>query len=76
MKTAIAKKRMGRPARFGRRMNKTSITMPENLWNALEDARKQSGFASVGDQIRYELMVPRGMWKAPVLPAQLAPVKG
>ncbi len=64
---------MGRPARFGVKMNKTSITMPQELWDMLDEARKKSGFASVGEQIRYELLYYRGLWKEPVLPTQSAP---
>lgn len=76
MKTLAAKKRMGRPARFGIKMNKTSITMPQHLWELVEEDRKKSGFASVGEQIRYELLYHRGLWKDPVVPTQTAPAKG
>jgi hypothetical protein len=55
--------KIGRPTKFGRKMPRTSLTLPQELMDQLEEARKMSEFQSIADQIRYELMFPRGMWK-------------
>lgn len=72
---ATKTKRTGRPTKFGHKMPKTSLTLPAHLMEALERARKESGFTSIADQIRFELMKPRGMWIdiTPVLPTQQTP---
>lgn len=45
------------------------LRLPEDLEQALEEAAAKSGW-TVSEQIRYELMEPRGLWrpKQPYLP--------
>lgn len=50
------------------------IRMTMELRNAIEQDAAKSGW-SAAEQIRYELMVIRGMWKTPYLPSQDAPRK-
>jgi hypothetical protein len=67
----------GRPIIGSDRMKKTSIALPEILIERLGEGAKKSGFRHWSEQARYELMQPRGMWKAvqPYLPTQAAPEK-
>lgn len=44
-----------------------NVRIPEELKKAIEDAAAESGWG-LSDQIRFELMQLRGMWKGPYLP--------
>lgn len=65
----------GRPRKHSHAMKKTSVALPEEVIAVLEAAAKKSGFAHWSEQLRYEIMKPRGMWKevTPVLLNQEAP---
>jgi hypothetical protein len=49
-----------------------NVRVPADLMRSIEEAAKKSGWG-VSDQIRFELMQLRGMWKTPYLPTK--PVK-
>jgi hypothetical protein len=44
-----------------------TIRIPAELMEAIKDAAEKSGWG-VADQVRFELMYLRGMWKEPTLP--------
>ena len=65
----------GRPAKHGKPMKKTSINLPEIAIEALGEDAEKSGFNHWSEQLRFEIMYPRGLWKEPkrYLPAQDGP---
>lgn len=67
----------GRPPKHDVAMTKTSIQLPDVLIERLDADAKKSGFRHWSEQLRYELMKPRGLWReiVPVLPTQGAPGK-
>ncbi len=50
------------------------VRIPNALRSAIEKDAEKSGW-TLSEQIRYELMAIRGMWKQPYLPTQGAPGK-
>lgn len=48
-----------------------NVRVPVELKRSIEESAQQSGWG-VSDQIRYELMYLRGMWKGPQLPTRPA----
>ena len=55
-------------------MKKTSVALPEEVIEVLEADAKKSGFQHWSEQLRYEIMQPRGLWKEikPILPSSPA----
>lgn len=48
-----------------------NVRVPEDLKRAIEEDASESGWG-ISDQIRFELMHLRGMWKGPHLPTRPA----
>lgn len=44
-----------------------TVRVPPELMSSIEKAAAESGW-EVSDQVRFELMQIRGMWKGPVMP--------
>lgn len=74
MQMAIAR---GRPKKHGHAMKKTSVALPDAVIESLAADAKKSGFKHWSEQLRYEVMHPRGLWKevTPYLPGSTAPVR-
>lgn len=73
MYMAIAR---GRPVKHARPMKKTSVALPDEVIESLAADAKKSGFKHWSEQLRYEVMQPRGLWKEvkPYLPSSSAPI--
>ena len=67
----------GRPTKHGKAMKKTSVLLPEEAIELLSVDAEKSGFRHWSEQLRFEIMQPRGLWKEPkrFLPTQGAPAK-
>ena len=67
----------GRPTKHGKAMKKTSVLLPEEAIELLSEAAQRSGFRHWSEQLRFEIMQPRGLWEEPkrFLPNQGAPIK-
>lgn len=48
-----------------------TVRVPADLMSSIEKAAAESGW-EVSDQVRFELMKIRGMWKGPMMPTQPA----
>lgn len=48
-----------------------TVRVPPELMSSIEKAAAESGW-EVSDQVRFELMKIRGMWKGPTMPTQPA----
>ena len=53
------------------RSDRLAIRVQPDLYNAIAEAAEKSG-GDVSDQVRFELMQIRGMWKGPMMPTQPA----
>lgn len=51
-----------------------TVRVPQDLMSSIEKAAEESGW-EVSDQVRFELMQIRGMWKGPVMPDSDSPKK-
>lgn len=51
-----------------------AIRVQPELYDAIAQAAEQSGW-DVSDQVRFELMQIRGMWKGPMMPDNDSPKK-
>jgi len=49
-----------------------AIRVQPDLYNAIAEAAEKSGW-DVSDQVRFELMQIRGMWKGPMMPGGSSP---
>lgn len=67
----------GRPRKHGSAMKKTSVALPDEVIARLAADAKKSGFQHWSEQLRYEIMAPRGLWKelTPYLPSGTAPTR-
>lgn len=67
----------GRPTKHGKPMKKTSLPLPEEVIERLSEDAPKSGFSHWSEQLRFEVMYPRGLWREPkrFLPTQAAPGK-
>ncbi len=51
-----------------------AIRVQPELYDAIAEAAERSGW-DVSDQVRFELMQVRGMWKGPMMPDSDSPKK-
>ena len=65
-------RRRGRPVKYAEALVKTSIALPRKLVEALAVDAKRSGFTHWSEQLRFEVMEPRGMWQevSPIKPVK------
>lgn len=69
----------GRPSIWSEPLRKVAVFLPENVVRILEKDAIRSGFTHASEQVRYEVLAPRGLFpeRKPYLPGRdVPPQKG